>query len=200
MYNNIQHRRIYSKFRRRLLVHRKPRRYTNIWKRLLLWLWLINNIPHPTPFWNRVLLFIVGSGVLDRPLLFRTDTVRFLIFWPLRAVAKNRRCSRLHSPETLSRVSGCFDEPDDSAYTVLSHQTKNQPIRVGLFGGRGRIRTIEAKRNRFTVCPLWPLGNSPIFNFAGAGGRTRTPDLLITNQLLYQLSYTSIFKRLNNIP
>jgi hypothetical protein len=26
----------------------------------------------------------------------------------------------------------------------------------------------------------------------GAGGRTRTPDLLITSQLLYQLSYTSI--------
>ena len=29
--------------------------------------------------------------------------------------------------------------------------------------------------------------------FGGAGGRTRTPDLLITNQLLYRLSYTSIF-------
>ena len=27
---------------------------------------------------------------------------------------------------------------------------------------------------------------------AGAGRRTRTPDLLITNQLLYQLSYTSV--------
>lgn len=27
----------------------------------------------------------------------------------------------------------------------------------------------------------------------GAGGRTWTPDLLITNQLLYQLSYTSMF-------
>ena len=27
----------------------------------------------------------------------------------------------------------------------------------------------------------------------GAGGRTRTPDLLITNQLLYQLSYTSLY-------
>ena len=26
-------------------------------------------------------------------------------------------------------------------------------------GGRRWIRTIEAKRNRFTVCPLWPLGN-----------------------------------------
>ena len=29
-------------------------------------------------------------------------------------------------------------------------------------------------------------------SFCGAGGRLRTPDLLITNQLLYQLSYTSI--------
>ena len=29
----------------------------------------------------------------------------------------------------------------------------------------------------------------------GAGGRTRTPDLLITNQLLYQLSYTSVGSR-----
>ena len=34
----------------------------------------------------------------------------------------------------------------------------------GFRGGGGRIRTIEAKRSRFTVCPLWPLGNSPILN------------------------------------
>ena len=31
----------------------------------------------------------------------------------------------------------------------------------------------------------------------GAGGRTRTPDLLITNQLLYQLSYTSTERSIN---
>ena len=63
------------------------------------------------------------------------------------------------------------------------------------FSGGGRwIRTTEGIASRFTVCPLWPLGNSPIFISArgGAGGRTRTPDLLITNQLLYRLSYTSI--------
>ena len=30
-------------------------------------------------------------------------------------------------------------------------------------GGRGWIRTTEVTDNRFTVCPLWPLGNSPIF-------------------------------------
>src|SRR5699024_1390258 len=29
----------------------------------------------------------------------------------------------------------------------------------------GWIRTTEARRNRFTVCPLWPLGNSSIFIF-----------------------------------
>ena len=31
-------------------------------------------------------------------------------------------------------------------------------------GGRGWIRTIEGEASRFTVCPLWPLGNSPILN------------------------------------
>ena len=65
-----------------------------------------------------------------------------------------------------------------------------------LLGGSGWIRTTEVVDNRFTVCPLWPLGNAPIFTYllekgVGAGRRTRTPDLLITNQLLYQLSYTS---------
>ena len=66
-------------------------------------------------------------------------------------------------------------------------------------GGGEWIRTTEVVDNRFTVCPLWPLGNSPI-NYAilykacpaflsgrtaqfGAGERTRTPDLLITNSV-----------------
>ena len=31
-----------------------------------------------------------------------------------------------------------------------------------LFGGGRWIRTTEVTDNRFTVCPLWPLGNSPI--------------------------------------
>ena len=64
----------------------------------------------------------------------------------------------------------------------------NQTITL-LAGGRGWIRTTEVIDDRFTVCSLWPLGNSSTI---GAGERTRTPDLLITNQLLYQLSYTSV--------
>ena len=73
-------------------------------------------------------------------------------------------------------------------------QKRGQAFACPLFGGGRWIRTTEGIASRFTVCPLWPLGNSPISIcvFGGAGGRTRTPDLLITNQLLYRLSYTSV--------
>ena len=33
-------------------------------------------------------------------------------------------------------------------------------------GGSGWIRTTEVVDNRFTVCPLWPLGNTPIFPYS----------------------------------
>lgn len=58
-------------------------------------------------------------------------------------------------------------------------------------GGQGWIRTIEDRVGRFTVCSLWPLGNLPILT-CGAGDRNRTNNLLITNQLLCLLSYTSV--------
>ena len=94
----------------------------------------------------------------------------------------------------------------DRSLGFLRSKNPRTVTALGLIGGGGRIRTIEAKRSRFTVCPLWPLGNSPIFcSFGfwlkkragsdGAGRRTRTPDLLITNQLLYQLSYTGVSNR-----
>ena len=63
--------------------------------------------------------------------------------------------------------------------------------------GQRWIRTIEASCSRFTVCPLWPLGNLPIIQFNiklyKADDRTRTDNLLITNQLLCQLSHIGIF-------
>ena len=66
-----------------------------------------------------------------------------------------------------------------------------------VFNGRRWIRTTEASCSRFTVCPLWPLGNPPIFIlncslFSEADDRTRTDNLLITNQLLCQLSHIGI--------
>ena len=70
---------------------------------------------------------------------------------------------------------GLFCPPDHSAGRCCSNpplkvkleipdKTKNQRIfYAGLFGGRGWIRTTEAESSRFTVCPHWPLGNTPIF-------------------------------------
>ena len=51
------------------------------------------------------------------------------------------------------------------------------------------------RRHRQQIYSLSPLATREIPQIngyeIGAGGRIRTPDLLITKQLLYQLSYTS---------
>ena len=64
-----------------------------------------------------------------------------------------------------------------------------------VFGGQRWIRTTEVEDVRFTVWSIWPLWNLPILSCAvccGAGDWTRTHNLLITNQLLCQLSYTGV--------
>ena len=51
----------------------------------------------------------------------------------------------------------------------FADKIKKQATRMLLaFGGGSWIRTSEVSDNRFTVCPLWPLGNSPIkvFNWS----------------------------------
>ena len=79
------------------------------------------------------------------------------------------------------------------ASIMIKGKRKNPDLLIRILSGGRWIRTTEGIASRFTVCPLWPLGNSPILVcFGGAGGRIRTPDLLITNQLLYRLSYTSV--------
>ena len=40
-------------------------------------------------------------------------------------------------------------------YTLTQHTP------ASFCGGQARIRTLEADGNRFTVCPLWPLGYLP---------------------------------------
>ena len=51
--------------------------------------------------------------------------------------------------------------------------------------GWRRIRTFEGVANRFTVCPLWPLGNPSIIY---GTYRARTYDPLLVRQMLSQLS------------
>ena len=51
--------------------------------------------------------------------------------------------------------------------SIRENQKKNpaETLRQDHSGGGRWIRTTEGIASRFTVCPLWPLGNSPIFSF-----------------------------------
>jgi hypothetical protein len=59
------------------------------------------------------------------------------------------------------------------------------------------IRTTEDVRQQIYSLPHLATLVSPLlktyFSSKGAGRGTRTPDQLITNQLLYQLSYTGVY-------
>ena len=60
--------------------------------------------------------------------------------------------------------------------------------------GEGGFEPPKAMLTDLQSAPFGHSGIPPyevVLSKVGAGRRTRTPDLLITNQLLYQLSYTS---------
>ena len=74
-------------------------------------------------------------------------------------------------------------------------QIKTTSQKTGCFylvGGDG-FEPSKLKATDLQSAPFGHSGTLPYSYFNGAGGRTRTPDLLITNQLLYQLSYTSLY-------
>ena len=70
---------------------------------------------------------------------------------------------------------------------------KAQSVRTGLFAWWGRTDSNHRSETQ-QIYSLSPLATRELphmkFYLIGAGRRTRTPDLLITNQLLYRLSYT----------
>ena len=56
-----------------------------------------------------------------------------------------------------------FESTLASPFSRQIKQKLRYPLDTGVLGGRGWIRTTEAESSRFTVCPHWPLGNTPIF-------------------------------------
>ena len=66
--------------------------------------------------------------------------------------------------------------------------------------GRAGFEPTKACASRFTVCPSWPLWYLPIIYISkklGADGGIRTPDQLITNQLLWP---TELHRQNVNFP
>ena len=69
------------------------------------------------------------------------------------------------------------------------------PFRAFQYVGQGVGQNLPHTLT-YNVCGVFATKKhrKPEFSMLfGAGGVTRTPDLLITNQLLYRLSYTSVF-------
>ena len=104
------------------------------------------------------------------------------------------RALRLKPPLTkISFLHGYVRSHFDGGYQPLakSYQVQNT---LGYRDGRTLVYSSLTNWHYTTN-----VGNDP--TFCGAGGRTWTPNLLITGQLLYHLSYTSILKlRLDVVP
>ena len=54
--------------------------------------------------------------------------------------------------------------PADKRHLRSDNKKSNADKCPRSIGGGRWIRTTEVSDNRFTVCPIWPLWNSPIFN------------------------------------
>ena len=75
------------------------------------------------------------------------------------------------------------------------HRTKKERADAGIDSflvGEGGFEPPKSLTTDLQSAPFGHSGIPPYSLVRGAGRRIRTPDLLITNQLLYQLSYTSI--------
>ena len=73
-------------------------------------------------------------------------------------------------------------------------------LRKSFSGGSGWIRTTEVTDNRFTVCPLWPLGNAPICEvFYLSRSVALATGISISYCFLFVNSFFEIFKIFFNI-
>src|ERR1017187_1517641 len=102
--------------------------------------------------------------------------------------------------------------PQRSTYHDLCLPDDHRQDSIG--GGQGGIRTSEGARPTdlqsvaFDRFATWPTGlmqtqylrRARTFLFSRAGDGTRTRNLLITNQLLYQLSYASRQTHTSPVP
>ena len=92
---------------------------------------------------------------------------------PVSAAGSGRRCcTGAFLPAGLFGGSMLFESTLASPFSRQIKQKLRYPLDTGVLGGRGWIRTTEAESSRFTVCPHWPLGNTPIFSCCASVRRT----------------------------
>ena len=92
------------------------------------------------------------------------------LFLPLAAVVAVAQ--GLFYPPDYSAGRCCSNPPLQPLFKADKTETPVPGSDTGVLGGRGWIRTTEAESSRFTVCPHWPLGNTPIFSCCASVRRT----------------------------
>jgi hypothetical protein len=85
------------------------------------------------------------------------------------------------------------NKKDSYSLSVFEFIIQNKRSLKSKNGGGGRIRTAEPKGTDLQSVAFSHFATPPGKN--NAGDRSRTHDLLITSQLLYQLSYTGRIKK-----
>ena len=92
---------------------------------------------------------------------------------PVSAAGSGRRCcTGAFLPAGLFGGSMLFESTLAVPFARQIKQKLRYPLDTRVLGGRGWIRTTEAESSRFTVCPHWPLGNTPIFSCCASVHRT----------------------------
>ena len=86
--------------------------------------------------------------------------------WIARAAHLKKPRRGFFTRRTVRRVDAVRIHPCIPFFKTDNTETPVPGSDTGVLGGRGWIRTTEAESSRFTVCPHWPLGNTPIFIFA----------------------------------
>ena len=87
-----------------------------------------------------------------------------LMLWCFSAQFADAITESPQSPAFWRETTMTRSPSDPPSPTFVQRKTQATDVScVYSYGGRGWIRTTEVTDNRFTVCPLWPLGNSPIF-------------------------------------
>ena len=114
------------------------------------------NIPYNLFSYNAQSRNRTSDTWIFSPLLYQLSYLGTSYSDELRGQDLNLRPSG-YEPDELPDCS----TPRRFLQTIISDFYQN----INSFNGRRWIRTTEASCSRFTVCPLWPLGNLPIWNY-----------------------------------
>ena len=88
----------------------------------------------------------------------------YLLGAPLEVLCREERLAAVIKPAGLTCQRDAQGVGEDTLESRVRDHKNLKSYDLRFFNGQRWIRTIEASCSRFTVCPLWPLGNLPMYS------------------------------------